>query len=101
MAFVAQGGGGREEEGAEQHGGDEGQAEEREGMSGEEDAVAGGEGRVVGRAELARGKDGHDGRFAAVSVCYCTELFWTDLDCAVLLEVRLVCLSVRAGAVGS
>lgn len=28
-------------------------------------------------------------------------LFWTDLDCAVLLEVRLVCLSVRAGAVGS
>lgn len=44
MAFVAQGGGGREEEGAEQHGGDEGQAEEREGMSGEEDAVAGGEG---------------------------------------------------------
>lgn len=44
MAFVAQGGGGREEEGAEQHGGDEGQAEEREGMSGEENAVAGGEG---------------------------------------------------------
>lgn len=44
MAFVAQGGGGCEEEGAEQHGGDEGQAEEREGMSGEENAVAGGEG---------------------------------------------------------
>lgn len=30
-----------------------------------------------------------------------SELFWTVLDCAVLLEVRLVCLSVRAGAGGS
>ena len=48
VALVAQRCGGCEEEAAEQHGADEGQAEEREGVFGEGGAVAGGQGVVVG-----------------------------------------------------
>jgi hypothetical protein len=62
VTFVAERCCGREEEGAENHGGDEGQAEEGEGVFGEGGAVAGGDGGGVGGwAEFLGGEGRHRG----------------------------------------
>lgn len=63
MPLVPDGRGGREEEGAGDHGGDEGEAEEQEGMPLQRGAVGGREGVVVGFGAEGFGlEDGHGGR---------------------------------------
>lgn len=65
MALVPERSGGRQEKGSGDHGGDEGEAEQEEGMALEAGAVAGcdavgeGEGSGVGGAETPGGKCRH------------------------------------------